>query len=1204
MRVPDWDSLTKRVAELLSTSPGGLSPLMPVLDQAVRFLDVDAENRTLLLRGRSLTLGIVAAGLSDIDGANEENSAAWLADWLKARVGPDHIQRVVSHLQLEPQNVFPRLADGYSVNLTDNVRVLIPVAQAIAVETTGRPEFEARHLVGAMLQTGFLAGQVMSLFGLTLDTGVQQDIKSQFIKRIITPRSGEIASLWERVLDASEPRPARDAEAETADIDGILSSAGADGVTKLAARTLRIASQLNHLPGNRGEINLERLVMSAAIVGRSIGTTMKGEGAGVVSMAQLVSESRFRAIEPSNRLTAGRKLQSRLVPAPTPQALVLLAEAVANGDRWFARGHVLGADALVVALLGEIGSADLQISELPAAEIPRQVVLTIKEGGGEWQSWANALNVSVEDNPVLGSRDTNTSVGSGPNSSPDLRQRTQAYADLGSDSPDRADLIDKLGVSDEAHAFARVAAARNVTTPLAFGIFGEWGSGKSYFMRLIHEHVAYLSKLAEDQHSKASDTFYPGIVQIRFNAWHYVEMNLWASLVDNIFTELDRWSRQRNEGAPDNTILDKLTTARELTLEAAERLVAQRQHQKEAAARLSAAESELAVIKQNFKPTPRTFWKAVEKTFKKEINNKDFKDAAEKAGLDDLVDDSRLLSETLRDVHSETKRGTVILAGFLGRLLRWPSLIMILAIVLLVPLGVTWISAQLGASGISFLNLISGAGGVATLLAAKAKWLLKEVRSGVAKLDEFDVTLETAISAELQKPENGLKKAQEKLAKSTSEASEARSAFQASSEKLAQTTKEYQQETGRDRLLRFVRERATNDHYSKHLGLIASIRKDFTQLSAMMAEASDSPQSDLSKNDQDYKDRVKRLIEISSTNELLLAEEKAELVRTTERPVVKNSETFNRIVLYVDDLDRCPPDKVVQVLQAVHLLLSFPLFVVVVAVDTRWVSRSLEDQYKELISAGAGTGSATPSDYLEKLFQVPYWVRTMTPEASSELAASLISKSVRKNPAPTAAIDLGETRNAPIMEGGSSAVSADRLLTTGSTTSLSGTLTAPSFELQGTLDVVQPDVEALTLSDEEMAFAREIAPWVGHTPRRALRFVNVYRVVKASFRSDEARRLEEGGYRGLMAQLAVTTGSPGHGDVWDRLVSAFHNGEPLDQAYLEIEKTGKVVPSAVRAVIAVLEQEKFPDTVGSDLKYYAELARRYSFEGVDRPAHL
>jgi hypothetical protein len=27
---------------------------------------------------------------------------------------------------------------------------------------------------------------------------------------------------------------------------------------------------------------------------------------------------------------------------------------------------------------------------------------------------------------------------------------------------------------------------------------------------------------------------------------------------------------------------------------------------------------------------------------------------------------------------------------------------------------------------------------------------------------------------------------------------------------------------------------------------------------------------------------------------------------------------FSRIILYIDDLDRCPPDKVVDVLQVVH----------------------------------------------------------------------------------------------------------------------------------------------------------------------------------------------------------------------------------------------------------------------------------------------
>ena len=63
---------------------------------------------------------------------------------------------------------------------------------------------------------------------------------------------------------------------------------------------------------------------------------------------------------------------------------------------------------------------------------------------------------------------------------------------------------------------------------------------------------------------------------------------------------------------------------------------------------------------------------------------------------------------------------------------------------------------------------------------------------------------------------------------------------------------------------------------------------------------------------------------------------------------------LERIVLYIDDLDRCPPRRVVEVLEAVHLMLALELFVVVVAVDARWLIRSLEYHYRELFSTGDG----------------------------------------------------------------------------------------------------------------------------------------------------------------------------------------------------------------------------------------------------------
>ncbi|MFD1052515.1 P-loop NTPase fold protein, partial [Kibdelosporangium lantanae] len=50
---------------------------------------------------------------------------------------------------------------------------------------------------------------------------------------------------------------------------------------------------------------------------------------------------------------------------------------------------------------------------------------------------------------------------------------------------------------------------------------------------------------------------------------------------------------------------------------------------------------------------------------------------------------------------------------------------------------------------------------------------------------------------------------------------------------------------------------------------------------------------------------------------------------------------------YIDERDRCPTPVVIKVLEAVHLLLAFPLFVVVVAVDATWLTSSLRDHFRQ-----------------------------------------------------------------------------------------------------------------------------------------------------------------------------------------------------------------------------------------------------------------
>jgi hypothetical protein len=58
-------------------------------------------------------------------------------------------------------------------------------------------------------------------------------------------------------------------------------------------------------------------------------------------------------------------------------------------------------------------------------------------------------------------------------------------------------LGDELGMDAEAEALAWVVAAEDVHPPLSVGLFGDWGTGKSYFMQLMQQRVKRISDKAK-----------------------------------------------------------------------------------------------------------------------------------------------------------------------------------------------------------------------------------------------------------------------------------------------------------------------------------------------------------------------------------------------------------------------------------------------------------------------------------------------------------------------------------------------------------------------------------------------------------------------------------------------------------------------------------------------------------------------------------
>ncbi|MBD2469576.1 P-loop NTPase fold protein [Nostoc sp. FACHB-145] len=107
---------------------------------------------------------------------------------------------------------------------------------------------------------------------------------------------------------------------------------------------------------------------------------------------------------------------------------------------------------------------------------------------------------------------------------------------------------DLLNLKDEIDALADMLLMRDLEPPVAVGILGGWGGGKSYIMHLMQNRMLEVRSGGINENeawneNPNSDELYPyvgHIYQIKFDAWTYAKSHLWSSLMQTIFWELDR----------------------------------------------------------------------------------------------------------------------------------------------------------------------------------------------------------------------------------------------------------------------------------------------------------------------------------------------------------------------------------------------------------------------------------------------------------------------------------------------------------------------------------------------------------------------------------------------------------------------------------------------------------------------------------------
>jgi hypothetical protein len=365
----------------------------------------------------------------------------------------------------------------------------------------------------------------------------------------------------------------------------------------------------------------------------------------------------------------------------------------------------------------------------------------------------------------------------------------------------------------------------------------------------------------------------------------------------------------------------------------------------------------------------------------------------------------------------------------------------------------------------------------ATVAIGWARRHLSEGTRAFATLGSIRGRVEALQAQKLATRDAELVTAQRATAEAEAEAARRRADAEAARVAVERAKEEVKAATAPERLKQFVAQRLAEGDYQRHLGLVHTIRSDLERL-----------------------EKILRDVPPRSTD------------NGAEPPV-------QRVVLYIDDLDRCPPARVVEVLEAVHLLLAFELFVVVVGVDIRWVAQALRRRYP--MQLGDRPGIASPIDYLEKVFQIPFWLPAMDPVAGRRLLeAAIVMEATGPAPQHPAPAVPNETAVTEALPG-----PAD----------LGGADATPAKPIEPA-PVPQPAdaravAEALVLGQHERERLVSMAAAVGVSPRRAKRFANLYLLLKASLSAGERRGFvfdegKGGSFEGALLLLAAATGAP------------------------------------------------------------------------------
>lgn len=214
-----------------------------------------------------------------------------------------------------------------------------------------------------------------------------------------------------------------------------------------------------------------------------------------------------------------------------------------------------------------------------------------------------------------------------------------------------------------------------------------------------------------------------------------------------------------------------------------------------------------------------------------------------------------------------------------------------------------------------------------------------------------------------------------------------------------------------------------------------------------------------------------------------------------------------KVVVFIDDLDRCDPKKAVEVLEAIKLLLELDRFFVFIALDARIITRAIEDHYGAILT----TAQITGYEYLDKIVQIPFsvpepplkelrqylgWLVNMRPEEIPPVSEERVAQESSEQATMETPADIPSSQQKPLEDETEvievhPPVQSEQARTSATTLPEAASLGSEE-SVSLTLPFVRGEQEALL----------DLYDYIDPNPRRIKRLVNIYRLVRALIMSE------------------------------------------------------------------------------------------------------